>query len=296
MKTILFATDYSQKDQKAMAYVCELSKRTGAQIVALHIHDVPTIMNTSSDAPTFQEIERDVVEMNKKKLLDFCQKNSYEDSVKLNIRFEARENTSTVQGILSMIDEINADLVIIGVKGESKLKELLMGSTSMGVIRQANCPVLTIPGETQFKPFGHIIYATDFEEEDIEAINSLTEIAGLFDANLKVIHISTKHEDAVSEKMEWFKELLKEKVDYSKLNFELLHSNDIQDCLNSYVIENNIALIAMLERESKNIFNKWFHKDLVKQMEFHTSVPLLSFNENCLARISKVRTRQTTKQ
>jgi nucleotide-binding universal stress UspA family protein len=291
MKTILYATDFSENAQKAMAYVCELSIKTEAEIVALHIHDIPTIMNTSSDAPTFQDIERDVVEKNKKKLQDFCQKHSEEDSVKQNIRFEARENKSTVQGILAMIDEINADLVIIGVKGESKLKELLMGSTSMGVIKQANCPVLTIPCESQFKLFGHIVYATDFEEEDIEAINSLTEIAGLFDAKLNVVHISTEDEYAGSEKMEWFKELLNEKVTYPKLNFELLQSNDIYNRLESYVIANNISLIAMFERESKSIFNKWFHKDLVKRMEFHTAVPLLSFNMNCIARISNLNTK-----
>jgi len=40
-------------------------------------------------------------------------------------------------------DEVDADMIVIGAQGHSKLAQLLIGSTTEGVVRQAQCAVLT---------------------------------------------------------------------------------------------------------------------------------------------------------
>jgi nucleotide-binding universal stress UspA family protein len=50
----------------------------------------------------------------------------------------------TVQEITRLSREGNFDLIVMGVKGVSKLRELLVGSVSEGVIKHASCPVLVV--------------------------------------------------------------------------------------------------------------------------------------------------------
>ncbi|RLG91575.1 universal stress protein, partial [Candidatus Bathyarchaeota archaeon] len=41
-------------------------------------------------------------------------------------------------------EEKNVDLIVMGARGISKIKEILLGSVSHGVARKAHCPVLII--------------------------------------------------------------------------------------------------------------------------------------------------------
>ena len=40
--------------------------------------------------------------------------------------------------------EVDADMIVIGARGHSQLAQLLIGSTTEGVVRQAQCAVLTV--------------------------------------------------------------------------------------------------------------------------------------------------------
>lgn len=48
----------------------------------------------------------------------------------------------TVQEILETAKEGQFDLIVMGARGVSKIREILLGSVSDGVIRNAPCPVL----------------------------------------------------------------------------------------------------------------------------------------------------------
>ena len=61
------------------------------------------------------------------------------------IRFEHRliEGLAS-DGILNLVDEEQADLIIMGTHGRTGLKRLLMGSVAEKIVRHASCPVLTL--------------------------------------------------------------------------------------------------------------------------------------------------------
>jgi nucleotide-binding universal stress UspA family protein len=44
--------------------------------------------------------------------------------------------------IIQYADQENIDLIVIGTRGRSGIKKLLLGSTASGVVTYANCPVL----------------------------------------------------------------------------------------------------------------------------------------------------------
>jgi nucleotide-binding universal stress UspA family protein len=53
-------------------------------------------------------------------------------------------NGHTASEILKTANEGNFDLIVIGLRGLSKIKEFLVGSVSDKVVKHASCPVLVV--------------------------------------------------------------------------------------------------------------------------------------------------------
>lgn len=277
MKTILYATDYSENSVAALKYAYKMSKQMGTRLVVTHVFDYPTVLGTVGLDEPFLHLEESAFKSHRLKLEKFCEEHLGSVWKVPNIQLEAVENKSVIKGIISVATEWHAYLIVIGMKGGSVLREMIMGSTTNHLIEKGPCPILCIPSDASHVPIKNIVYATDFEEEDVYAIRKLAEMADQLDAHIHVVHISTKEEYKGEMQMEWFKEMLHKKVTYKRMDFELLSSEDVFNTLRIYLGDKNADLMVMLERKHKSIIKKWFHQDLVKKMESYGRVPLLSF-------------------
>jgi len=82
------------------------------------------------------------------------------------------------------------------------------------------------------------------------------------------------------EKMEWFKDLVKDNISYKNISFELLLSDRVFERLTNYLQHHDLDMMVMLEKERHGIVERLFHEDLVWKMEFHSTIPILSYNEH----------------
>ena len=153
-----------------------------------------------------------------------------------------------------------------------------MGSTTSTLIKKASCPVLAVPAMSPLENFKNMVYATDFEQADIFAISRLVKIAKKFNSKISIVHISTNGEYAGDQQMEWFKEMLIQKVTYDKMEFDLILDDDIFEALNSYLEKSNASLLAMLERTDSSFSQRFLKTDTVKKMVSGITIPLISFN------------------
>lgn len=282
MKTILCGTDYSENSEAALKYAYALSNTIGAHLKVVHVFDYPTLLDNLSLEPEdpFPDIEGDAYKKHRSKLKTFCTRVLNAELDELNVAVEAIENKSVADGIFSKVEETRAFLLVTGMKGGSALRELLMGNTTKHLIERSSCPVLAIPADAAYSEIKTIVYATDFEDEDIEAIKNLVKIAQPINADIRVLHIHTQNEEAFKIKKKGFEKLLEEQVEYDKLSTEIILSVDIFNSLRIYLGDVGADLVAMLEREKKDMNKKWFHRDFVKRMETYGRVPLLSFNKS----------------
>ena len=278
MKTILCATDYSESSITSLKYAYELSKKLEAILRVIHIYELPLILGLEHEL-FYEELKQTTLKKHTVKLKKFCKKILVNNFDNQKIKFDAFEEQSVTNGIIAKAIEHNVFLIVIGMKNKSALEELFMGTTTINLIEKAPCPVLAIPTNASTKKVETFVYATDFEEEDIGAIYKLVQIASSFNATIKIVHISTTNEYKGNMQMEWFKELLSQKVNYNKLEFDLLFSDAIFETLKIYLEGENANLIALLERKKSGFLRKLFHRDLVKEMESFGHIPLLSFNE-----------------
>lgn len=277
MKTILHATDFSNNAITALKYAHTLSLKIKALLYVIHVFDTSTLSSDLNE--TYLLPYKETLALKNEKLKQFCKThlgNNYKTTL---LKTYAVEHTNIVRGIISKIKATDASLLVIGAKEKSAFEELLTGNTIKQLIEKTPCPVLIIPGHTTLYKLETIVYATDFEEEDISAIFKLSQIAKIFNATIKIVHISSKKDSYAQQELEWFKDILKQKVTYPNIEFRLLLSEEICHTLNVYLDEVNADLLAMLERKNHHFFKQLFHKGLVKKMESVSTIPLISYNE-----------------
>ncbi|MEZ2415582.1 universal stress protein [Muriicola sp. E247] len=280
MKNLLYATDFSENSVPAFHFAMMLSERLKAKLHVLHVYDMKaTFISTVS--LTYGKREEVMYKEQLEKLEDFCKKN-YGPELPDYLDLIVHEHGISSVGILDKVEALNADLILLGTKGSSLLKDLIMGSTASSLIKNSYIPVLAIPNEHQSKPIEKIVYATAFEEADILAVRRLVEFAKPFDAEIKLVHVSTKNEYAGEDQMAWFREMLEHKVAYKKISCDLRFSDDVFNTLYNYFKEEDASIIAMLERESPGLFKGIWHQDTVKRMKLQLDRPLLSFHKNNL--------------
>jgi nucleotide-binding universal stress UspA family protein len=281
MKSIVYATDFSKASVAALHCAQALSRLLHMRLVVTHVYDVPNVLGIEMDAP-FPDIHADAHGQEREKLTDFYETHKSGDPAPDELRIEPVENMSVLSGIISKATEWNARLVVVGMKGESPLKEIIIGSTTKKLIDKAPCPVLAIPANHRFEDIQSLVYATDFELEDLRALEKVVALAEVFGAEVRVVHVTNDKEFSGASQMEWFKAMAEERIQYDKVFYELVESKDVAHSLQNYTQHLNAGLIGMLERSQKEGVKKWFRRDLVKQMASNSSIPLLSFNEQNL--------------
>jgi nucleotide-binding universal stress UspA family protein len=150
---ILVPLDGSEHSLRALDFAVQIAKKFGGKITLIHVYSVsvgPVIMPepTTLTPPlipvmTPAEVSK-AVEATRKAgtsiLTDGEQKAKAEE---VQVETMLKEG-HTVQEIVRTAKEGKFDLIAIGGRGISKIRELLLGSVTDGVIHHAHCPVLVI--------------------------------------------------------------------------------------------------------------------------------------------------------
>ena len=278
MKTILYCTDYSKNSVAALKYSKKLSEQLECRLVACHVFGYPVVTETMV-LDELPQLRKNALRANRYRLEEFVSEHLGKNWSKTNVQIAPVEALFVVDGLVAMVNDWQAEFIVVGTKGESTIEEVLLGSTTNRLIQKAPCPVLAIPPNGKYVLPKTMVYATDFEEVDVDAIGKLVELAARFEAKVKVVHITTQKEFSQEMQMEWFRNRLQEKVSYNKLEIEHLCSADIFKGLQTYLTDVEADLVALLERKKSGLVKKWFQRDLVKKMESHSTIPVLSFNE-----------------
>jgi len=150
---ILVAVDGSEHSKRALNYALELAEKFDGKITLIHVFSsavlITPAMDTLSTPPTIPPhaspaIAAKIAEEAKKKGEQIL--NEAEQVVKqrgISVDKVIREGDA-VREIAGLAQEGKFDLVVVGHRGLSKLKEFFLGAVSEGVSHKAPCPVLIV--------------------------------------------------------------------------------------------------------------------------------------------------------
>ncbi|HZD83516.1 MAG TPA: universal stress protein [Nitrososphaeraceae archaeon] len=139
---IMVAIDGSEHSLKAAEYALEIAKSFGAQLYAVTVTYVPESYHLKQEDVLSQskEIHDNSMEDAKTWLEKFNQK-SKEDNIQLKTELISSHRPVDYV-ILEYGEKNNIDLIVVGTRGRSGFKKLLLGSIASSVVTYAHCPVM----------------------------------------------------------------------------------------------------------------------------------------------------------
>ncbi|MDB6093238.1 MAG: UspA domain protein [Verrucomicrobia bacterium] len=142
MKTILVPIDFSPITAAVVNEAAALAKAYNAWIMLVTVTTPPIVPN---EYGVFPVDVTEIVEASAKTATR--QLNAWKQKLKRRrIRCEGRQFTgSTVQVIVEEARTLRADYIVVGSHGHNAVYDLLVGSTTQGVLFKAPCPVLIVP-------------------------------------------------------------------------------------------------------------------------------------------------------
>jgi nucleotide-binding universal stress UspA family protein len=136
-RRILLATDGSPVIEREVLYAEHLARVEPAEIIVLHAYEPPA---RYADYAGYEQL-LEQYHVVARELVEDTVKELREDGVQA--RGEQRIGPAA-EVIISAADELDVDLIVMGMRGSSNLREII-GSVSTQVLSHARCPVLQIP-------------------------------------------------------------------------------------------------------------------------------------------------------
>jgi nucleotide-binding universal stress UspA family protein len=142
MKTILVPVDFSAVSRRVCDAACDLANALGGELLLLHVVPPPPVM--VSDLYMLSAAQTDDMQV-------AAERAGGKRLRELEARCEKRGiPTRRVQRTGLPIPEIvkyaaKADYLVMGSHGHGAMYDLLVGSTTHGVLKKVRCPVLIVP-------------------------------------------------------------------------------------------------------------------------------------------------------
>lgn len=103
--------------------------------------------------------------------------------------------------IVEAARETDASLIIMGTMGKVGLKKRIIGSNASRVVRESDCPVITIKGKTHRKGLHHLLLPLDLTKETKEKVDKAIELALLYGSVIHVISIVESKDEFLMNKL-----------------------------------------------------------------------------------------------
>lgn len=198
MKTILVPTDFSPQAENAIDLAIQIAKRAeDVKIKILHVveNESGVAIGGTADAG-YVNMEHQVFMA---KYLEKRQEKLNEDMISLAAqeRFVGIEVGTEIevgnpfQSISKGIASHQADLLIMGTQGASGMEEVLIGSNTEKVVRNANCPVITLKEHVNIDDIKDIVVATNLKDDHSIMIGELKKLQKVTGAKLHFLKVNT---------------------------------------------------------------------------------------------------------
>ena len=146
---ILVPVDGSVNSMKAIDYAVNLAEKYKSEIIALHVLYSQTgfAFHKETVAGTITSSSLNDLNLEAKQEAEKWFKEINKRAEKMNVQIKTEvvfTVISIVEGILTHAEKENIDLIIIGSKGKSGWKKLIVGSVASGISTYAHCPILIV--------------------------------------------------------------------------------------------------------------------------------------------------------
>jgi nucleotide-binding universal stress UspA family protein len=136
---VMVAIDGSPHSKHAAEYAILIAKKHDSELIVIHVLQFNSTVLSLASSPRMESMRQEAKRNFEKIRLRAIK---IDDTIKL--RTELIASPSIVGGVVDFAEKEKVDLIVVGTKGRSGLKRLLLGSVAAGIINYAHCPVMIV--------------------------------------------------------------------------------------------------------------------------------------------------------
>jgi nucleotide-binding universal stress UspA family protein len=265
MKTIIVPIDFSDASKNALLFAAEISKRASLPLVVVNI-----LGKGDDETKATAKLKTTISDLKKSFGADLkCESTVVRGSLVTALKKEIKARQS--------------NLVVMGTKGATGLKRILIGSNTVDLIAKTKAPVLVIPKAAKFENFlksgkNRVVLATDLNSlKNPDALDILKKIALLIiEPKIRVLNIRPKNT-----RLNYLTHMERNAL-LSVFNPEIaaepatVFSNNVMSGIKYYLDKNkDTGLVSMIARDTGDLIQKHF----TREMASHSRYPLLVLHD-----------------
>jgi len=277
INTILFPTDFSDTAQNAFRYCIKLADIYEADIQLLHVIypeyealDLPVMaaQATKEKAEAAKTISKQFVELALTQL-------QTADQLRNVPVIHSEVEVGTPSNIIADIAKREeADLIVMGTKGEHNALERMWGSVTSAVVESAPCHVWVVPEHAAYAEIDIAAFATDLKEADPYHIWEYGKLLEPFHPIIHCVHVDSKNSVENTIDFASLGSFFEHHAPALQINFHTLEGKAVSDALEAFAENHEIDILAMYAPQH-SLFSRLFQRSETQAMAFKTKVPLL---------------------
>lgn len=276
IKKILVPTDFSIIAQYASDVAVSLAPKLSAEVhfyTRVHMH------------PAWDEVSE-------KSRMDFPETFARVHEAKTQFRkLQGRYDRSNVRTVMAYapgdlseiiadyVDKENIYLTVMGTHGASGMQEILFGSRTQKVVRQAHCPVLVLKKPMESIEFKNIVFASDFSELAKKPFEKLIDFAWHFGSHIHLLHVEAapayregdarrQGNIAEFEKMCWRVPCTVHEVD----------DISVEHGISNFARKIEADMTAIAQYGNEDFFSRWLSSPISEKLVNHLEIPVMVLN------------------
>lgn len=279
MKNILVPTDFSEISDYGLHAAVQIAKKINAKINLVNLIAPPSgnTFSVTGDVTKTYATEEDryvaqLLRVNKTRLDEIASAHA-KDGIDTHIvlRVEPWQ-----EGIKSLVQELNIDLIVMGTSGETSMTEYFVGNHTEQVIRVVDKPVLTVRDYIESFSVKNIVLATDLDVEAFKGIGHINSLAKSLGAHIHLLHVRESDNDEVSEVEEKLTGFAKT---YNLQNYSIhsiKHSDKVEG-IRKYSKINKADIIAVITH-GRSGFSHMLKGSISESIIKEANIPVLTVN------------------
>jgi nucleotide-binding universal stress UspA family protein len=277
MKRILVPTDFSEFADKALQTAVAIAQKSGAELFLLNANEMAVAALPIAEYYYYdKEKEQSYLQMVNESLDKTLQRIASDMDLG-----DVKISTLVESGLLvDVIEEVckreQIDLVVMGTQGATGTKEMLVGSNTEKVVRNAPCPVLSVPNKA-YSGFGTIVFPTTLRPDQATAFKKLAMMQQVFDGKIHLLYLNNPAHLPDDEAIVNRKDDMVNDAGLKNVEIFMGEQNvfDEENAILQFAKNQNADLIVMATHQRKGL-SHLFLGSITEDTVNHSDIPVLA--------------------
>ncbi|WP_297796384.1 universal stress protein [uncultured Eudoraea sp.] len=274
MRKVIVPTDFSSNAFNALKYASQIFKYTRCEFFILHAYADEVYQQDKVDKRSMLDELKEMTFRDSEKELARIRKDIFDYSPNPKHKFKTISAFGTLTDeINDLINSENADIVVMGTRGETNDRTITFGSNTVQVLKYVQSPVLAIPENYKYHPPRELLFPSDYlVPYKRRELKLLCELTGSFKSTIHMLYIDGSKR--LSLRQEDNMRFLKECLYKANLLFETTSGKNKTIAITKYIVHKEIDLLVMVNSRHSHL-EQMLHQSTIEKIGLHIKIPFL---------------------